>query len=156
MSLEFASSPPTTHKIQNYHKIINLVPVNYQKPPSYCRSICAGRNMKRSSKAKHMHERKDGFKKRKKILKRSDKDLLLLSNYRNKNIPTGTRHFEIFSFCFLPFFITTILSFMNLEKSFDVTKLSLLQIRYIATFVIRSSRDWSKSTTSVTCSAFTW
>lgn len=38
-----------------------------------------------------MHDKeRDGFKKRKKNTERSEKDLLLLSNYRNKNIPSGS------------------------------------------------------------------
>lgn len=80
--------PPTDHI--KYHSLMRIVPEKYRKPPSYCRSICADRVMKISSKASQLHGRKDGFKKRKKTSKRSENDLLLLSNYRNKNIPTGT------------------------------------------------------------------
>lgn len=94
-----------------YHKSIHLVPEKYIKPPSYCRSLCAGRFMKSSSKTTHKHDRKDGFKKRKKTRKRSEKDLLLLSTYRNKHIPAGTR-----TLCFILF--VTLKSFHAASDSF--------------------------------------
>lgn len=84
------STKSKTSSIPTYHKIINLVPEKYIKPPSYCRSLCTDRFMKSNFKTKHMHERKDGFKKRKKLRQKSEADLLLLRNYRNKNIPKGT------------------------------------------------------------------
>lgn len=86
--LNFISTP----SIPTFHKTINLVPEKYINPPSYCRSyLCTDRFMKSNFKNKHLHEQKDGFKNKKKIKKKSEMDLFLLNNYKNKNIPRGTR-----------------------------------------------------------------
>jgi hypothetical protein len=63
--------------------------------------------MKRSKKTTHLHDRKGRHKKRKKTdKKRSQKDQLLLSNYRNEYIPSGTSFSEkTFVFVFLNFFL---------------------------------------------------
>lgn len=112
--------PTHTHKQSNQNTpsykfhINHKTPVreNYVKQPSYCRSLCSNKVLKSSSKSKHMHGRKDGFKKRKKPKIRSDRDLLLLRSYKNKNIPTGTNIlcFSFFVFWF-PFVVT--LNYLN-------------------------------------------
>lgn len=84
-------------------KIIIPVRANYVKQPGYCRSLCRNNMLTVSSQNNHVHDRKDGFKKRKKAKHRSEKDLLLLRNYKNKNIPTGTR--KISYLCFPFFFV---------------------------------------------------
>lgn len=142
----------TLHRHVNSIQIINLVSENYVKQPSYCRSLCSNKVLTSSSKSKHMHERKDGYKKRKKPKIRSERDLLLLRNYRNKNIP-GT------NFCvFICFFLFKFWQFFFEKTSSKISLLIklLLQTRFIATFVIKFSKVWSKLTTSAMCSVFIW
>lgn len=141
----------TSTRHVNFIQIINLVRENYVKQPSYCRSLCSNKVLNSSSKSKHMHERKDGYKKRKKPKIRSEWDLLLLRNYRNKKIP-GTK-----LLCFLFCFSLSILAVFPTKFNKKNLKIKLpLQTRFIATFVIKFSKVWSKLTTSATCSVFIW
>lgn len=96
-------STPTQKYIRHENCVIKIALVSERhaiKQPAYCRSLCSDRFMKSSFKAKHMHDRNDGFKKRKKTRKRSERDLHLLRSYRN-NIPSGTCcTIVFFLFCF--------------------------------------------------------